>query len=49
MNEWRAFMRAHIPNGDLKDGSYPFAYGIAQTLMHVLRASATAISRATTS
>ena len=37
MNEWRAFMRAHIPNGDMKDGSYPFAYGVAQTLMHVLR------------
>ena len=38
MNEWRAFMRANIPNGDMKDGSYPFAYGIVQTLMHVLRA-----------
>jgi branched-chain amino acid transport system substrate-binding protein len=36
MNEWRAFMRAQIPNGDMKDGSYPFAYGIVQTLMHVL-------------
>ena len=37
MNEWRAFMKAHIPNGDLKDGSYPFAYGIVQTLMQVLK------------
>jgi branched-chain amino acid transport system substrate-binding protein len=36
MNEWRAFMQRHIPDGDMKDGSYPFAYGIAQTLMHVL-------------
>jgi branched-chain amino acid transport system substrate-binding protein len=36
MNEWRAFMRAQIPNGDVKDGSYPFAYGIVNTLMHVL-------------
>jgi len=36
MNEWRDFMRRYVPNGDLKDGSYPFAYGIAQTLMHVL-------------
>jgi len=38
MNEWREFMRRSIPNGDMKDGSYPFAYGVVQTLMHVLRA-----------
>ena len=37
MNEWRAFMRAHIPNGDMKDASYPFAYGVVQTMMQVLR------------
>ncbi|MBK1659961.1 ABC transporter substrate-binding protein [Paracraurococcus ruber] len=37
MREWRAFMAKHIPNGDQKDGSYPFAYGIAQTLMQVLK------------
>ncbi|TCZ65923.1 ABC transporter substrate-binding protein [Roseicella aquatilis] len=36
MKEWRAFMAKYIPNGDMKDGSYPFAFGIAQTLMHVL-------------
>jgi branched-chain amino acid transport system substrate-binding protein len=36
MNEWRAFMAKYVPDGDLKDGSYPFAYGIAQTLMKVL-------------
>jgi branched-chain amino acid transport system substrate-binding protein len=38
MNAWRAFMRAQIPNGDMKDGSYPFAFGVVNTLMHVLRA-----------
>jgi branched-chain amino acid transport system substrate-binding protein len=37
MNEWRAFMAQHVPNGDLKDLSYVFAYGIAQTLMQTLR------------
>ena len=37
MNEWRAFMAKYIPDGDMKDGSYPFAYGIATTLMQVLK------------
>ena len=37
MNEWREFMRGQIPNGDMKDASYVFAYGVVQTLMHVLR------------
>ena len=37
MNEWRGFMAKYIPDGDLKDGSYPFAYGVATTLMQVLR------------
>jgi branched-chain amino acid transport system substrate-binding protein len=37
MNEWRAFMKAQIPNGDMKDGSYPFAFGVVQTLMQVLK------------
>jgi branched-chain amino acid transport system substrate-binding protein len=37
MNEWRNFMRRYIPNGDMKDGSYPFAFGIAQTLMQTLK------------
>jgi len=36
MNQWRDFMRAQIPNGDMKDGSYPFAFGVVNTLMHVL-------------
>jgi branched-chain amino acid transport system substrate-binding protein len=45
MNEWRAFMAKHIPDGDIKDGSYPFAYGIAQTLMRVLRQCGSDFSR----
>ncbi len=45
MNEWRAFMRAQIPNGDMKDGSYPFAYGVVSTLMQVLRQCGNDFSR----
>jgi branched-chain amino acid transport system substrate-binding protein len=45
MNEWRAFMRSHVPNGDLKDGSYPFAYGVATTLVQVLRQCGNDLSR----
>ena len=37
MKTWRAFMAKYIPDGDLKDAGYYFAYGIAQTLMLVLR------------
>jgi branched-chain amino acid transport system substrate-binding protein len=37
MNAWRAFMASQIPDGDLKDGSYPFAFGVVHTLMQVLK------------
>jgi branched-chain amino acid transport system substrate-binding protein len=30
-------MAKYIPDGDLKDGSYPFAYGVARTMMQVLQ------------
>jgi branched-chain amino acid transport system substrate-binding protein len=33
MKEWRAFMAKYIPDGNLADGSYVYAYGVA-TLMH---------------
>jgi branched-chain amino acid transport system substrate-binding protein len=45
MNEWRAFMAKYIPDGDMKDGSYPFAYGIAQTMMQVLKQCGRDLSR----
>ncbi len=32
MKEWRAFMAKYIPDGNLADGSYVYAYGVA-TLM----------------
>ena len=33
MKEWRAFMARYIPDGNLADGSYVYAYGVA-TLLH---------------
>ena len=37
MKEWRAFMKKYVPNGDVNDGSYVFAYGISQTMLQVLK------------
>ncbi|MDB5372933.1 MAG: branched-chain amino acid transporter substrate-binding protein [Belnapia sp.] len=37
MNQWRAFMAKYIPDGDMKDGSFPFAFGVVSTLMQVLK------------
>jgi branched-chain amino acid transport system substrate-binding protein len=34
MKEWRAFMARYIPDGNLADGSYVYAYGVA-TLMRI--------------
>ena len=45
MNQWRAFMQKYIPDGDMKDGSYPFAFGVAITLMQVLRQCGNDFSR----
>ena len=37
MKDWRAFMAKYMPNGDMSDGSYVFAYGISQTMLQVLK------------
>jgi len=37
MNDWRAFMKAYIPDGDLTDGGYVFSYGVCNTLLQVLK------------
>ena len=37
MNEWRAFMKQYIPNGDLTDGGYVSAYSAAQTMLQTLK------------
>ena len=45
MNEWRAFMAKYLPDGDMKDGSYPFAFGVAQTMVQVLKQCGRDLSR----
>jgi branched-chain amino acid transport system substrate-binding protein len=37
MNEWRAFMKKYIPDGDPAEGSYVFGYGVSMTMVHVLK------------
>ena len=36
MNEWRAFMKKYMPEGDLSDSQHVFGYGVATTLMQTL-------------
>jgi branched-chain amino acid transport system substrate-binding protein len=45
MNEWRAFMKKHMPEADLTDGSYVYAYGVATTLVQVLKQCGNDLSR----
>jgi branched-chain amino acid transport system substrate-binding protein len=45
MNEWRAFMKKYIPDGDLADGGYVFAFGVSMTLVQVLRQCGDDLSR----
>ena len=37
MKEWRDFMAKHIPGADLTDSGYVFAYGVAKTMIQVLK------------
>jgi branched-chain amino acid transport system substrate-binding protein len=37
MNEWRGFMRQYLPEGDLSDNNYTYAYGVGSTMLQVLR------------
>jgi branched-chain amino acid transport system substrate-binding protein len=37
MNEWRAFMKEYIPDGDTTDGGYVFSYGVCTTLVQMLK------------
>ncbi|MBX6374391.1 MAG: ABC transporter substrate-binding protein [Acetobacteraceae bacterium] len=45
MNEWRAFMRRYMPDADLTDGHYVYAYGVCKTLLQVLHQCGTDLSR----
>ncbi|WP_207540911.1 ABC transporter substrate-binding protein [Sabulicella rubraurantiaca] len=37
MKEWRGFMRQYLPEADLTDNNYLYAYGVGSTMIHVLR------------
>jgi len=45
MNEWRDFMRRYIPDGELGDNNYTYAYGAATTMIQVLRQCGNDLSR----
>ena len=45
MNEWRAFMKEYIPQGDLNDGGYVYAYSVAQSMLEVLHQCGDDLSR----
>jgi branched-chain amino acid transport system substrate-binding protein len=45
MNEWRAFMKASMPNADLTDSIYAYAYAICLALMHALKQCGDDVSR----
>ena len=37
MNEWRAFMKKYLPDADLADNNYVYAYGVSLTMLQVLK------------
>ncbi|WP_207802961.1 ABC transporter substrate-binding protein [Roseicella frigidaeris] len=45
MQEWRAFMQQYYPDGDLTDAGNVFGYGIAATMLQVLRQCGRDLSR----
>ncbi len=36
LNEWRGWMRQHMPDADQTDGNYVYSYGVAKCMMQVL-------------
>ena len=45
MNEWRAFMRQYVPDGDLADNNYTLAYGFGLTMLQTLKQCGNDFSR----
>jgi branched-chain amino acid transport system substrate-binding protein len=45
MNKWRAFMKKYYPEGDLIDASNVYGYGVAQTLVQVLKQAGDNLTR----
>jgi branched-chain amino acid transport system substrate-binding protein len=46
MAQWRGFMKQWMPDGDLSDSNIVYGYGVAQTLVQVLRQCGDDVSRA---
>jgi branched-chain amino acid transport system substrate-binding protein len=38
MNEWRTFMAKYLPDADMTDANYAFAYGVSMVMLHTLKA-----------
>lgn len=47
MKEWRAFMKEYMPDADVTDSYYPYAYGVGVTTMQVLKQCGGDFSRET--
>jgi len=45
MNEWRAFMKANLPDGDMSDSGYVYSYGACLTMLQVLKQCGDDLSR----
>ena len=45
MNEWRDFMKKYLPEADVNDVNYVYAFGVASTLMQVLKQCGNDLSR----
>ena len=45
MNEWRAFMKTHLPDGDLADNGYVYSYGVCNTMLQALKQCGNDLSR----
>ena len=45
MKEWRDFMARYIPDGDMGDNNYTYAYGVGLTLLQVLKQCGNDFSR----
>jgi branched-chain amino acid transport system substrate-binding protein len=45
MKDWRAFMAKYIPDGNLADGSYIYAYGVATLMRKTLEKCGDVLTR----
>ncbi len=46
VNDWRTFMAKYYPDGDLKDSGNVYGYGVAQTLVQILKQCGDNLTRA---